>query len=159
MTGSSAPTEYQAARVVLLDDDDRVLLLEAVDPAAPEVRFWLTPGGGIEPGETAEQAARRELREETGCPSAVFGPQVWSDVAEFDFLGERVRQHQRYFAARVPSWEIRDTTREAVEQASILGYRWWTRDELHATDQEFYPRELPDLLSRLTADLPAGRGS
>ena len=48
----------QAARVVLLDDRDRVLLFRGFDPADPDRgSWWFTPGGGINPGESLEAAA------------------------------------------------------------------------------------------------------
>jgi len=51
------------AYAVLLDDQGRILLAfwNRGDLAA-----WTLPGGGVEPGETPEQAAVREVREETG---------------------------------------------------------------------------------------------
>ncbi len=48
----SEPTVRPTARVLLFDDQDRVLLFRGLDPAEPDIRFRFPPGGGIEPGET-----------------------------------------------------------------------------------------------------------
>ena len=56
----------RAARVILLDDSDRVLLLRGHDVDQPERGWWFTVGGGIDAGEDARAAAVREVREETG---------------------------------------------------------------------------------------------
>ncbi|HWT94564.1 MAG TPA: NUDIX domain-containing protein [Solirubrobacteraceae bacterium] len=54
-----------ATVVLILDDQDRLLLIRrAVNPYAGE---WDTPGGFLTPGESAEDCARREVREELGC--------------------------------------------------------------------------------------------
>ena len=59
MANGAAPR--RAVRVLLLDEADRVLLVRFHDG---ERSWWCTPGGGIEPGESAVEAARRELHEE-----------------------------------------------------------------------------------------------
>lgn len=56
----------QGAAGVLLIDDRGWILLQLRDAHGAYPYHWATVGGAIEPGETAEQAARRELREETG---------------------------------------------------------------------------------------------
>jgi len=57
--------ENQAVGVVVLDDDDRVLLV-GQHRYTLDAYSWEIPEGGVPPGETSEDGARRELREETG---------------------------------------------------------------------------------------------
>jgi 8-oxo-dGTP pyrophosphatase MutT (NUDIX family) len=72
-----------SARVILIDPSDRVLLLAARDPADQRV-VWFVPGGGVEEGETLEQAAVRELAEEVPMAASVAlsGP-VWTRHHDF----------------------------------------------------------------------------
>jgi 8-oxo-dGTP pyrophosphatase MutT (NUDIX family) len=92
----------QAARVVLLDPGDRVLLLEASDPAdASKGSWWELPGGGIERGEASGVAAARELYEETGIDGVDMGPCVWRQHAQFTFGGYHFDQHEHIHVARI----------------------------------------------------------
>ena len=92
----------RAARVILLDADDRVLLLHGSDVDQRERSWWFTVGGGIDPGESQRAAAARELFEEAGImldPAALVGP-VYSRVAMFDFFRETCRQEEVFFLGR-----------------------------------------------------------
>jgi 8-oxo-dGTP diphosphatase len=52
------------AGAIVRDDAGRLLLVRRRNP--PAAGAWSLPGGRIEPGETAAEAAAREVREETG---------------------------------------------------------------------------------------------
>jgi 8-oxo-dGTP pyrophosphatase MutT (NUDIX family) len=146
-------TARRAARVLVLDEAERVLLFHAFDPARPDHRYWLTPGGGLDAGETPAAGAARELAEETGLrvTPVELGEPVWHEVSEFPFDGRWYRQEQEYFVARVSAWEVDTAGFTEVERGSIDGHRWWTVPELVGTNDRFYPGELPELLRRVLA--------
>ncbi|MFI6603804.1 NUDIX hydrolase [Nonomuraea sp. NPDC050536] len=71
MTGTSAGAGTQrviGVGVILTDAYGRILLGERIKDG--ETRSWCLPGGSVEPGETFEAAAVRELAEETGIADA-----------------------------------------------------------------------------------------
>lgn len=151
-----ALTPRRAARVLVLDETDRILLFHCFDPGRPDHTYWITPGGGIEAGETAAAGAARELAEETGLRvrPAKLGEPVWREVIEFPFNGRWYRQEQEFFMIRAPRWEVDTTGLDEVERGSTDGHRWWTRQELDQTADRYYPSKLPELLSRITKGTP-----
>ncbi|MDC4233208.1 NUDIX domain-containing protein [Actinomyces sp. B33] len=142
----------QAARVVLFDDDGRVLLARGHDRDEPDRHWWFTIGGGIETGESPREAAVREMREETGIdldPEELVGP-VLHRSAEFDFLRVTARQDEWFFIARARAQETSDEGWTDLERDVIDEQAWWDLDELEeaSAGQEVYPRRLVDLARR-----------
>jgi 8-oxo-dGTP pyrophosphatase MutT (NUDIX family) len=140
-----------SARLLVLDGAGRLLLFRfAHDTGAlAGQRFWATPGGGLGPGESYEDAARRELSEEVGLAIEHPGPQVARREVTLQLPdGEIVRADERYFLVRVRTAGVSDEGWTARERQVVSGHRWWTAEELRSTDERVWPDNLPDLLAR-----------
>ncbi len=89
---SRRPTEYQHSSGGLVVRAGQVLLI-----ATGAGRRWQLPKGHIEPGESIEQAAVREVREETGVDGRIRASLPSIDYFFVDKEGRRVRKHVDYF--------------------------------------------------------------
>lgn len=145
--------------MILVDPADRVLLFRFDPPAPyPKGTGWLTPGGGLGPGEPPAAGAVRELYEETGqrVDPADAGPVVavcsgqWStpDGTVFDAVDS-------YFFIRARNARVDISRHEDLERDVLQGHRWWTLAELAITGDQVFPVGLAGLLERLLAgDVP-----
>lgn len=141
--------DRRAARILLVDARSRVLLFQARDPQDLQAgSWWITPGGGLDGTESSQQAAARELQEETGLTvdPARLGPVVHQQVIEFGFAGRRYRQAEDFFLLRVPAHQVDTTGFTELEVAAGLGHRWWSGPELRATGERLHPEELVTIL-------------
>ncbi|MBC2779011.1 NUDIX hydrolase [Parasphingopyxis marina] len=139
--------DRKAARLLVIDRDNRLLLFRFTPGDRPP--FWATPGGALDPGESYEDGARRELAEETGI-LAEPGESIDSRTSEFTtFDGIAVRAVERYFAIRVEAPSIDTSGHTALERDVMREHRWWYAEELAATAEHYYPADLPALLDML----------
>ncbi|HEX5800570.1 MAG TPA: NUDIX domain-containing protein [Gaiellaceae bacterium] len=145
----------QAARAVVLDPADRILLVRFQFPART---VWATPGGGIDHGETHEQAIVRELAEEAGLEEVELGPWIWTRTHVFPFeSGRWDGQQERYVLVRTPAFEPAPRfTPDQLAAEFVTAVRWWTQAELAAAEELFAPRRLPELVAALLRDGPPG---
>jgi len=136
----------RAGRVIVLDPGDRVLLLR-YDDDPPDGRYWATPGGGLNPGESSAAAASRELTEETGWDDVVLLGEIHRNVRTLRHEGRIIRQQECLFLARidVPCRELGDVA--AMHAADgIAAWRWWTLAELDTTTEVVWPAGLAGLI-------------
>ncbi len=138
----------RVARVMLLDDRGRVLLFfyrnqrESGDPG-----YWYLPGGGMDPGETPQDAIRRELLEEAGVESADIGP-VIRQQRGITFLheGRTFEQDEWHLVGWLPDGRLGATRDGDPEADSVASHRWWTVEELAGSVDRIYPADLADVI-------------
>jgi len=141
----------RAARVICLDRRRRVLLLRWRDPGNGQV-LWEPPGGGVEPGESEAEAARRELHEETGLTGWV--DDSWAVEVERDFCwnGERFAGPERFYGLEVEeAVDAHPASLTDSETGALLGSGWFSFDEISRLEDRVEPPDLPGIVSSLLA--------
>ncbi|MFN8522959.1 MAG: NUDIX domain-containing protein [Chloroflexota bacterium] len=156
MQNSQTPLPKRpTSRLLVVDEHQQLLLIKNWDDGSPLANVWYTPGGGVEPGETYEEAAARELWEETGLRGEI-GPCVWTRRSVNHIDGQPVEFHSRFFLVRVSHGPVSFDGLEEYERHQIVDYRWWTRDTLHSSTEPIRPAFLPTLFEQLlNGPLPA----
>jgi ADP-ribose pyrophosphatase YjhB (NUDIX family) len=122
-----------------------------VGPSGQPRPCWTLAGGGRENGETIEQAALREIAEETGMTDVRLGPVVW--------YGEDGQRGGDWNVVFKEHFILAFASTEAIDQSGwtdherrqILETRWWTLEELRASKDVIYPFRLADQLAPLLA--------
>jgi 8-oxo-dGTP pyrophosphatase MutT (NUDIX family) len=145
-----------AARAVIIDDFGRTLLFRIHAPAEPSRVFWITPGGGLEPGETELDTLRRELFEETGLTACDIGPCVWLRDQSFTWGERRLRQREAYYLVRCRPFAVDTSRHQAEERDYLQRFRWFSLDELLAWPERLVPADFAHLFAPLVrGELPA----
>lgn len=138
------PWGHRTGARVICTNNGEVLLLADSDPGVPGSGWWVTPGGGIDEGETARAAARRELHEETGLlveEPSLIGPVAVRTVTHG--YSDRVRvQREWFFRIEVERFEADPSGLTPDERQRLRGAAWWPLDDL---PEHVWPAELADM--------------
>jgi 8-oxo-dGTP pyrophosphatase MutT (NUDIX family) len=151
-------TRY-TARVILINPENKILLMQAHKPTAFDANkpapkeYWFTPGGEMESNETPEQAAMRELYEETGITDAQFlVPHIAYQEVQLVFHNEPTLFKEYFFIARSKDSTISTENFTEAEKAMINNYRWWSLEELKNTRETFFPVNLVELIEKVKGE-------
>jgi ferredoxin-type protein NapG len=148
--------QRQGARALLLTPDRRVLLMQMKEPDSGVV-FWITPGGGLESGESETVGLLRELSEEVGKEDYAVGPAIWKHVSRFTWNGQQYEQQQTYYLIETESFDPGNGGQmDENERDALKSFRWWSAKEILDSDETFTPRRLGKCLEELLERLERG---
>ncbi|MFJ2548640.1 NUDIX hydrolase [Pseudomonas sp. NPDC087612] len=141
--------ERKSARLLVISPSRSVLLFRFVhrNGALAGDDYWATPGGGVEEGENFEQAAIRELREETGIEVDAVG----AHLSERRFTmqlpsGEWVTSVEQYYLIQAQNQQLCRQGWTASEVEVMADHRWWSAEELRQTTDIVWPERLIETL-------------
>jgi len=138
----------RSARLIVLDQEGRVLLFRHARSNGES--FWAPPGGGLEDGETFEDAAAREAWEELGAAGVTLRF-LWERMTDFIYFDHPVHQQERFFLMEGSLQDPLADVHRVHEREGILETRWSRQPELESTDEPVFPEELAKELKKISS--------
>jgi 8-oxo-dGTP pyrophosphatase MutT (NUDIX family) len=147
------PGQHRAtSRVILHNENQEIFLLKThFDPEVGLPPRWITPGGGIDEGETILEAAVRELREETGIrvsPEAL-GDLIWTSQGRWDWSDGQNHNTftDHFYKLQVSAFELDVSGWTEDERRDVLEFRWWSAADLIETEEFIGPPGLAEFVA------------
>lgn len=142
----------RSSRAIVLNKNNEIFLFQYhFDYLADNKTIWITPGGGLEDGESFEDALKRELFEELGI--------LWErDCLEIYHRnplyalnsGEVVQSVEKFFLVRMEEEQFTYVSWSESEKERILSGRWWSVEEIRQSEEKFFTEDIIEILTEVS---------
>jgi 8-oxo-dGTP pyrophosphatase MutT (NUDIX family) len=147
----------RSVRIILLNDNDELLLVHfskakvgAIDEKNTN-SFWTLVGGEIEQNETIQEAATRELHEETGLNKNDFilGPVVWYGKLDLMVNDKQTKIDEKFIVARTSKHSVFFKDLIGYENKTLDDLKWFSLEEIKSCKEKVYPVLLIEYLQNI----------
>jgi 8-oxo-dGTP pyrophosphatase MutT (NUDIX family) len=138
----------KSCRAILLTPGNEVLLIKVHNPSA-QWSGWVTPGGGLDEGESEDQGLRRELNEELGLEKIDGGLKVWTRFHKFLWNDKSIEQQESFYLIRTAKFEPSTARLTETEMLDFKEIRWWSLDQIKTTSESVSPSQFYFYLEQL----------
>lgn len=147
----------KSSRAIVLNKQNQIFLFRyTFDFFAEQESIWITPGGGLDDGESFEEALKRELFEEMGIELTEPAPEIFYRFPLYELKsGETVQCEERFYLVRLDETEFSCTGWTESEKKRMTAGRWWTLEEIKQSKETFFSKDILEILERLSqGDIP-----
>ncbi|MCE5235609.1 MAG: NUDIX domain-containing protein [Clostridiaceae bacterium] len=149
-------TVRNSSRAIVMNRNGDIFLFRFTFEWLNEETLWITPGGGLEEGETFEEALKRELYEELGLELGEDEyPLVFFRQKPFTMRnGGTLLSVEKYFLVRLDHADFSFEHFSDDEKRLTTGHKWWSVEELKTSSEHFFAEELWKLVEMVSKDIP-----
>jgi 8-oxo-dGTP pyrophosphatase MutT (NUDIX family) len=142
----------KSSRAIILNKNNEIFLFKYnLDYFADGNVVWITPGGGLEEGESFDMALKRELYEELGIQYSQNCKQIYYRNPVYSLKnGEKVQCEERFFLIYLDVEKFKYNNWTESEQKRMQCGKWWSVEEIIQSDDEFFSRDIIVIMNNLT---------
>ena len=142
----------KSSRAIVLNKQNQIFLFRyTFDFFAEQEAIWITPGGGLDDGESFEEALKRELFEELGMKLTEPAPFVFYRTPLYELKnGEKVRSEERFYLVRLDKAEFSYIGWTESENRRMTAGKWWSVEEIRLSEETFFSEDILEIIERLS---------
>lgn len=141
----------KSSRAILLNPENKIFLFKfEFIMLSGHKTLWIAPGGGVENGESFEQALYREIYEEIGLK--INDDFKWIYYRNKPFTtksGEEFISEERYYLVKIERSNINFENMTHTEQKFTKDWKWWTIEEIMNSSEIFFTDNLGEELTKI----------
>lgn len=142
----------KSSRAIVLNQQNQIFLFRyTFDFFAEEDSIWITPGGGLDEGESFEEALKRELLEEMGIELTEPAPQIFYRNPLYELKnGETARCEERFYLVYCEEEMFSYAGWTESENKRMTAGKWWSAEEMKASGEKFFSEDILEIIESLS---------